>query len=212
MRDCVRHRLFPCGMATRLVRYGNWLVLDAKGTFSVDPRDAASDRYAIEHRRPQGGGSIRMALSGEYEPSTATWARENAERYMASGGTEGTDVDGRPVILLTTIGARSGKLRKTPLMRIEHNGEYAIVASLAGSDQHPAWYYNVKSNPHVELQDRLRANEYHAREVFGQERALWWRRAVQAWPDYAKYQAMTARQIPVFVLTAIDQQHADASS
>lgn len=144
-----------------------------------------------------------MPLSGEYEPSTSDWARENAEKYMESGGTEGTELKGRPVILLTTIGAKSGKIRKTPLMRVEHNGEYAVVASLGGAPKNPVWYYNVKKNPRVELQDGTNAEDYEAREVFGDERAAWWERAVAAWPDYAEYQKKTDRQIPVFVLRPV---------
>lgn len=144
-----------------------------------------------------------MPLSGEYEPSTSDWARENAETYMESGGTEGTELKGKPVILLTTIGAKSGKIRKTPLMRVEHNGEYAVVASLGGAPKNPVWYYNVKKNPRVELQDGTNAEDYEAREVFGDERAAWWERAVAAWPDYAEYQKKTDRQIPVFVLAPV---------
>ncbi|MFY9922204.1 MAG: nitroreductase family deazaflavin-dependent oxidoreductase [Mycobacterium sp.] len=144
-----------------------------------------------------------MPLSGEYEPSTSDWARENAETYMESGGTEGTELEGKPVILLTTIGAKSGKIRKTPLMRVEHNGEYAVVASLGGAPKNPVWYYNVKKNPRVELQDGTNAEDYEAREVFGDERAAWWERAVAAWPDYAEYQKKTDRQIPVFVLRPV---------
>ena len=142
-----------------------------------------------------------MPLSGDYEPSTSDWARENAEKYMESGGTEGTELAGRPVILLTTVGAKSGKIRKTPLMRVEHNGEYAVVASLGGAPKHPVWYYNITNNPRVELQDGQTAGDYEAREVFGDEKATWWERAVKAWPDYAEYQKKTDRQIPVFVLT-----------
>jgi deazaflavin-dependent oxidoreductase (nitroreductase family) len=141
-----------------------------------------------------------MPLSGEYAPSTSDWSRENAELYMSSGGTEGTELQGKPVILLTTVGAKTGKLRKTPLMRVEHNGEYAIVASLGGAPKNPVWYYNVKANPRVELQDGATTGDYEAREVFGDEKLVWWERAVHAWPDYANYQAKTARQIPVFVL------------
>ena len=144
-----------------------------------------------------------MPLSGEYEPSTSDWARENAETYMESGGTEGTELKGKPVILLTTIGAKSGKVRKTPLMRVEHNGEYAVVASLGGAPKHPVWYFNVKKNPRVELQDGTSAGDYEAREVFDDEKAAWWERAVEAWPDYAEYQKKTDRQIPVFVLTPV---------
>jgi deazaflavin-dependent oxidoreductase (nitroreductase family) len=144
-----------------------------------------------------------MPLSGDYEPSTSDWARENAETYMESGGTEGTELKGKPVILLTTIGAKSGKVRKTPLMRVEHNGEYAVVASLGGAPNNPVWYYNVKKNPRVELQDGPIAGDYEAREVFDDEKAAWWERAVEAWPDYAEYQKKTDRQIPVFVLEKV---------
>ncbi|MGV0836982.1 nitroreductase family deazaflavin-dependent oxidoreductase [Mycolicibacterium thermoresistibile] len=144
-----------------------------------------------------------MALSGEYAPSTSDWAREQAEKYMESGGTEGTELRGMPVILLTTVGARTGKLRKTPLMRVEHEGEYAVVASLGGAPKHPVWYHNIKKNPRVELQDGPVAKEYDAREVTGDEKAVWWERAVAAFPDYAEYQTKTDRQIPVFVLTPV---------
>jgi deazaflavin-dependent oxidoreductase (nitroreductase family) len=144
-----------------------------------------------------------MPLTGEYEPSTSDWARENAEKYMESGGTEGTELQGKPVILLTTIGAKSGKIRKTPLMRVEHNGEYAVVASLGGAPKHPVWYHNIKKNPRVELQDGSTTGDYDAREVSGDEKAAWWERAVEAWPDYAEYQKKTDREIPVFVLTPV---------
>ncbi|MBV8930092.1 MAG: nitroreductase family deazaflavin-dependent oxidoreductase [Mycobacteriaceae bacterium] len=144
-----------------------------------------------------------MPLSGDYAPSTSDWAREQAEKYMESGGTDGTELQGKPVILLTTVGAKTGKLRKTPLMRVEHNGEYAVVASLGGAPKHPVWYYNITANPRVELQDGTSTREYQAREVFGDEKAQWWERAVQAWPDYANYQTKTDRQIPVFVLTPV---------
>ena len=145
-----------------------------------------------------------MPLSGEYAPSPWDWSREQAEKYMESGGTDGTDMQGKPVVLLTTVGAKSGKLRKTPLMRVEHNGEYAIVASLGGAPKNPVWYYNVKAHQRVELQDGTQTHDYEAREVFGDEKAAWWERAVQAWPDYANYQNKTERQIPVFVLTRVD--------
>ncbi|BBZ67063.1 F420H(2)-dependent quinone reductase [Mycolicibacterium insubricum] len=142
-----------------------------------------------------------MPLTGEYEPSTLDWARKNAEEIMASGGTQGMQMRGMAVILLTTIGAKTGKIRKTPLMRVEHDGEYAIVASLGGAPKNPVWYYNVKAHPRVELQDGTVTGDYEAREVFGDEKAIWWERAVAAYPDYADYQAKTDRQIPVFVLT-----------
>jgi deazaflavin-dependent oxidoreductase (nitroreductase family) len=144
-----------------------------------------------------------MPLTGDYEPSTSDWARENADLYIASGGTQGTELKGMPVVLLTTIGAKSGKLRKTPLMRVEHDGAYAVVASLGGAPKNPVWYYNIVANPHVELQDGTASGDYRAREVFGEEKAIWWQRAVAAYPDYADYQRKTDRDIPVFVLTPI---------
>jgi F420H(2)-dependent quinone reductase len=142
-----------------------------------------------------------MPLTGEYEPSPLDWAREQADKYAESGGSDAADMQGKPIILLTTVGAKTGKLRKTPLMRVEHDGEYAIVASLGGAPKHPVWYYNVKAHPRVELQDGRNRNDYDAREVFGEEKAAWWERAVAAYPDYADYQTKTDRQIPVFVLT-----------
>jgi deazaflavin-dependent oxidoreductase (nitroreductase family) len=144
-----------------------------------------------------------MPLTGEYEPSTSDWARENADLYIASGGTQGTALKGMPVVLLTTIGAKSGKLRKTPLMRVEHDGDYAVVASLGGAPKNPVWFYNIVANPHVELQDGTASGDYQAREVFGDEKVIWWQRAVAAYPDYADYQRKTDRAIPVFVLTPI---------
>jgi deazaflavin-dependent oxidoreductase (nitroreductase family) len=144
-----------------------------------------------------------MPLTGDYEPSTSDWARENAELYMQSGGTQGVEMKGKPVILLTTIGARSGKLRKTPLMRVTHDGEYAVVASLGGAPKNPVWYHNIAAHPRVELQDQTAVGDYQAREVFGDEKAIWWQRAVEVWPDYADYQRKTDRDIPVFVLTPI---------
>ncbi|UGT60748.1 nitroreductase family deazaflavin-dependent oxidoreductase [Nocardia asteroides] len=141
-----------------------------------------------------------MPLTGEYEPSTSDWAREQAEQYENSGGTEATTLRGVPVILLTTRGAKSGKLRKTPLMRVEHGGEYAVVASLGGAPKHPVWYFNIKADPHVELRDGTETKDYTAREVTGDEKAAWWERAVAVWPDYADYQTKTSREIPVFVL------------
>jgi deazaflavin-dependent oxidoreductase (nitroreductase family) len=122
---------------------------------------------------------------------------------MKSGGTDGTELKGKRVILLTTVGAKTGKIRKTPLMRVENNGEYAVVASLGGAPKHPVWYWNIKKNPRVELQDGEVTKDYEAREVVGEDKAVWWERAVEAWPDYADYQKKTDRQIPVFVLTPV---------
>jgi F420H(2)-dependent quinone reductase len=145
-----------------------------------------------------------MPLTGDYEPSTAGWARKQAERYEATDGAEANDLRGRPVIILTSVGAKTGKLRKTALMRVEHAGDYAVVASMGGAPKHPVWYYNLKANPHVELQDGGSKRDYLAREVSGDEKSVWWARAVDTWPDYAKYQTKTERPIPVFVLEPID--------
>jgi len=145
-----------------------------------------------------------MPLDGEYAPSTAGWARKQAEAYERSGGSDAADLRGRPVIVLTSVGAKTGKLRKTALMRVEHDAMYAVVASLGGAPKHPVWYFNLKANPHVELQDGPTKRDYLAREVSGDEKAIWWDRAVEAWPDYAKYQAKTERIIPVFVLDPVD--------
>ncbi|MBG6239300.1 deazaflavin-dependent oxidoreductase (nitroreductase family) [Mycetocola sp. CAN_C7] len=142
-----------------------------------------------------------MPLTGEYEPSTSEWARNQAELYESSGGTEGTTLHGRPVVILTTVGAKSGKLRKTALMRVEHDGEYAVIASLGGAPKHPVWYFNLLKESHVELQDETERHDYTAREVSGDERAVWWERAVEAFPNYADYQVKTERLIPVFVLS-----------
>lgn len=144
-----------------------------------------------------------MPLEGEYAPSPVDWSREQADKYIDSGGTDGTEFNGMPVILLTTRGAKTGKLRKTPLMRVEHDGEYAVVASLGGAPKNPVWYYNITKNPQVELQDGEVTRDYDAREVTGDEKATWWERAVAAYPDYAEYQKNTDREIPVFVLTPV---------
>jgi len=145
-----------------------------------------------------------MPLSGEYEASPWDWVRKDADRILETGTTDGSEMKGKPIILLTTIGAKTGKVRKTPLMRVEHDGEYAVVASLVGAPKNPVWYYNIKAHPRVELQDGDVTKEYEAREVTGDEKAIWWERAVEAWPDYAEYQTKTDRQIPVFVLTPIN--------
>jgi len=142
----------------------------------------------------------RMAVQGEYEPSPRQWVRDQVELYESSGGTQGTTLRGRPVIVLTTTGARSGKLRKSPLMRVEHEGTYTAVASVGGAPKHPAWYHNVQADPHVELQDGVLRQDMTAREVTGKEKALWWDRAVAAFPDYASYQEKTDREIPVVLI------------
>jgi deazaflavin-dependent oxidoreductase (nitroreductase family) len=144
-----------------------------------------------------------MPLKGEYEPSSAQWARDQVEEYESSGGTTGTTLRGVPVVVITSVGASSGKLRKNPVMRIERDGVYAAVASKGGAPQHPAWYRNLVEHPLVELQDGPDKGDYTAREASDPERAEWWERAVEVWPDYAQYQRNTDRQIPVFVLEPV---------
>lgn len=146
-----------------------------------------------------------MPLTGEYEPSPEKWVRDQVELYESSGGTEGTTLldTGLPVVVVTNVGAKTGKLRKTPLMRVEHEGCYAAVASKGGAPDHPTWYANLLANPHVELQDGPQKQDMVAREVHGEERAQWWERAVAAFPPYARYQEKTDRQIPVLVLEPV---------
>jgi deazaflavin-dependent oxidoreductase (nitroreductase family) len=144
-----------------------------------------------------------MPLDGEYEASPAQWVRDQVDEYERTNGASGTTLRGMAVILLTTKGAKSGKLRKSPLMRVEHDGRYAVVASLGGAPKNPVWYYNVQAEPLVELQDGPIKQDMTAREVHGAEKAEWWERAVAAYPDYADYQEKTDRQIPVFVLEPV---------
>jgi F420H(2)-dependent quinone reductase len=141
-----------------------------------------------------------MALIGEYALSPEGWVREQTEKILETGTTEGVQVFDRPIVLVTIRGVKSGKLRYTPLMRVEHDGRYALVASKGGAPEHPTWYHNLVAHPHVELQDGTVKKEYDARQVEGDERAQWWERSVAAYPPYAEYQEKTDRQIPVFVL------------
>lgn len=145
-----------------------------------------------------------MPLTGDYEPGTSAWSRKHVEQYEATDGKEGGALGGRPVVVVTSVGARTGKLRKTALMRVEHEGVYAAVASLGGSSRNPAWYHNIRKNPHVELQDGAVKRDYLAHEAVGDEKALWWERSVAAFREYAGYQKRTKRQIPVFVLEPMD--------
>jgi deazaflavin-dependent oxidoreductase (nitroreductase family) len=147
-----------------------------------------------------------MPVTGEYEPSPAQWVRDQVELYESSGGTEGTTLRGTglPVVVVTSLGARSGKVRKNPLMRVEHDGRYLAVASQGGAPTHPTWYHNLKAHPLVELQDGPAKQDMTARELTGDERAQWWERAVAAYPSYADYQLRTSREIPVFLLEPID--------
>jgi deazaflavin-dependent oxidoreductase (nitroreductase family) len=141
-----------------------------------------------------------MPLQGEYEPSAQKWVRDQVEEYETSGGTRGTTLRGVPVVVITSRGSQSGKLRKNPVMRVEHDGVYAAVASKGGAPVHPAWYRNLVENPLVEVQDEGHRGDYTARELSGEERDAWWERAVAVWPDYAEYQTKTEREIPVFLL------------
>jgi deazaflavin-dependent oxidoreductase (nitroreductase family) len=145
-----------------------------------------------------------MPLDGEYEPSPSQWVRDQVDAYESSGGTKANTLldTGMPIVIVTTRGNKSGKLRKTALMRVEHDGEYALVASMGGAPTHPVWYYNLKADPEaVTIQDGPEPHDYRVREVSGDERATWWERAVAAYPPYAEYQTKTTRQIPVFVAT-----------
>ncbi|MFH9420252.1 nitroreductase family deazaflavin-dependent oxidoreductase [Streptomyces sp. NPDC017529] len=146
-----------------------------------------------------------MPFEGDYEPSPVQWVREQVELYENSDGTQGGTLwdTGLPVVILTTRGAKSGKIRKIPLMRVEHEGRYAAVASNGGFPRHPVWYFNVSSDPHVELQDGAVRRYMTAREVTGGEKDQWWERAVAAFPPYAEYQQKTDRVIPVFVLEPV---------
>ncbi len=145
-----------------------------------------------------------MPLTGEWEPGTADWATRQVIAFEASGGREANTLRGVPIVVVTSVGARSGKLRKFPVMRVEHDGEYAVVASKGGAETNPTWYHNLVKNPRVELQDGAERRDYVARLVEGEERDTWWERAVAVWPDYAEYQKKTDRVIPVFVLTPVE--------
>lgn len=146
-----------------------------------------------------------MPLQGEYEPSPAQWVRDQVTEYESSGGTRGTTMRGIPVVVITSVGSRSGRLRKNPVIRVEHDGVYAAVASKGGAPEHPSWYRNLVEHPLVELQDGPAKGDYRARELSGEERESWWRRAVEVWPDYATYQTQTERQIPVFAIEPVSR-------
>ncbi|MEU2549864.1 nitroreductase family deazaflavin-dependent oxidoreductase [Streptomyces roseolus] len=145
-----------------------------------------------------------MPLDGVYEPSPSQWVRDQVELYESSGGTRGTTMRGLPVVLVTSVGAKSGKLRKTPLMRVEHEGAYALVASNGGSAKHPVWYHNLVASPRIVLRDATRQWDMRAGLVTGGERREWWDRAVRAFPDYADYQLKAEREIPLFVAEPIN--------
>ena len=159
---------------------------------------------------PERAGTDRccgcVSLTGEYVPSPEAWVRDQVALYESSGGTQGTTLRDRgiPVVILTMQGAKSGKLRKVPVMRVEHDGRYAIVASKGGAPDNPVWYRNLISNPYIELQDGPAKRDYGVRELSGEERAAWWERAVAAYPDYADYQTRTDRLIPVLLAEPAD--------
>jgi deazaflavin-dependent oxidoreductase (nitroreductase family) len=142
-----------------------------------------------------------MPLVGEYEPSTWGWVRDQVETYERTGGREANTLrdTGIPIVVVTSLGAKSGKLRKLALMRVEHDGEYALVASKGGSPDHPGWYHNLVAEPLVELQDGPEPGDYITEIATGEERRRWWDRAVAVYPPYAEYQTRTEREIPVFV-------------
>ncbi len=141
-----------------------------------------------------------MPIQGEYEQSPIKFAADQVALYEATGGAEGGTLQDKPVIILTTKGRHSGKIRKTPLMRVEDNGTYAVIASMGGAPKHPVWFLNLTASTEVTLQDGANVYEMNAREVSGDERTRWWAIAVEAWPAYAEYQTKTDRQIPVVVL------------
>ena len=148
-----------------------------------------------------------MPVQGEYEPSPSDWVREQVEEYGASNGQRANTLldTGLPVVIITTRGRKSGKIRKFPLMRVEHDGDYALVASLGGAPTNPTWYGNLVADPTaLTIQDGAEPHDFVAREVEGDERARWWDRAVEAYPSYDDYQQRTSRTIPVFVATPSD--------
>jgi F420H(2)-dependent quinone reductase len=145
-----------------------------------------------------------MTIQGEYKPSTAAWVREHVDKITEAGTTDVATIRGLPVVMMTMLGAATGKVRKVPVMRVEHEGAYGVVASRGGAPTHPSWYYNLKANPRITLQDGREIHDYTARELDGAERDAWWERAVAAYPDYADYQTKTTRRIPVFVLERAD--------
>ncbi|MEJ2870834.1 nitroreductase family deazaflavin-dependent oxidoreductase [Actinomycetospora sp. OC33-EN08] len=142
-------------------------------------------------------------MSEQVETNPTDWVREQIERIQETGTTEGIEVLGSPIVLMTLRGAKTGKLRHTPVMRVEHDGHYGVVASKGGADEHPVWYHNIVANPEFQLQDGTVTKTYRARLVEGEERAQWWERAVAAYPSYAEYQEKTDREIPVFVLDPV---------
>ena len=135
-------------------------------------------------------------MRGPYE-----WDRSRYERYVSSGGLDGNTVDGKRVVVLTTVDPVTKKVRRSPLMRVKHGTEYAVIGSHGGSPEPPAWYGDILANPVVALQDGILKSVYRAHEAVGRERAIWWQRAIEAWPAYEEDQELVTRVIPVVVLT-----------
>jgi deazaflavin-dependent oxidoreductase (nitroreductase family) len=150
--------------------------------------------------RTAGPRLTTMPIEGDYEPSPWDWVSKQVDAYESSGGTSGLTLQGKPVVVVTLRGRRTGKVRKAPVMRVEHDGTYAAIASKGGSPAHPEWYRNLLADPEVTVQDGPDVHEMRAREVEGDEKATWWARAVEAWPAYDDYQARTERPIPVVLL------------
>ena len=165
----------------------------------VEPRSAAPCDTGPKTSRLPAGHTWVMTLVGRYEPSSLSWVRAEVEQIEATGGAAFSD---RRVVVLSTLGARTGLLRKTPLMRVEHAGTYAVIASMAGADRHPQWYANVRAHPQVALRDGALLLDLAAREATGEERARWWSRACTTFPAYARYQRLTRRRIPLLLLEA----------
>lgn len=141
-----------------------------------------------------------MPISGEYVPSPWEPIAEQVELYERTDGAEGAEMQGVPCIILTTLGARSNKVRKTPLIRVTDGIDYLVVGSMGGAPQDPAWVHNLRAHPHAELRDGAEVRDYDVRELSGEEKARWWQRATEVWPDYDEYQSNTERTIPVFLL------------
>jgi deazaflavin-dependent oxidoreductase (nitroreductase family) len=147
--------------------------------------------------------SAFVTLEDEYEPSPWEAVAEQVRQYEASGGREGGTLEGKPVVILTTRGRRSGKVRKAALMRVEHDGRYAVVASLGGAPKHPVWFLNVEADPNVTLQDGASVMKMRARVAIGDEKREWWTRATEVWPNYDDYQSKTDREIPIVILEPV---------
>lgn len=176
----------------------------------ITPGDSCRTRERWPIRTGIGRFGLRtyhenVSMFGEYEPSPATWVRGHVAKYESSGGTEGASMGPARVVILTTVGAKSGKLRKVPLIRVEHDGAYAVVASDSGSPKHPSWYFNLLAHSTARLQDGAEVRDMMAHETSGDERAKWWERALVSNPHYAEYQEKVSRVIPVLVLEELDR-------